>query len=212
MSKVKTLVLLNDYWHPRSSIEPAIPTIFPESQFEVTVTENPEDIGPGFDLIVNFKDGIANTQIPTPNWYEGPLDGLIADLVLGGCGYFGIHCGIANVPKESRVFTDILKGRFLNHPPACPVYFEPAEGHPLTDGAKAFDVTDEHYNVEVLSKETSVLGWSRSSHGKFPALWAHKAGKGKVCAVTPGHTLEVLLNPEYSKLLRNAALWCAGKL
>jgi type 1 glutamine amidotransferase len=180
--------------------------------FEAVITADPEDISSEYDLLVNFKDGIGNTQIPTPNWYGGRLDRLVKEAVEGGCGYLCIHCGMANVPKDSLVFKDVLRGRFIEHPPACPIFFKPVFGHPVTEGIKAFEVFDEHYVVEVLEESTTILGKSKSAHGEFNALWAHEAGKGRVCAVAPGHSLAVLTHPMYSLLLGNAAKWCVKLL
>ncbi|MDR3085471.1 MAG: hypothetical protein LBU47_04055, partial [Christensenellaceae bacterium] len=111
----KILVLLDDYWHPRHTIEPSLPLLFPAEEFEYSVVETVEE-GQAIpflpDLIVNFKDGIANTQIPTPNWYSKALAAQILTLVEGGTGFLGIHCGLANIPDGNAVYTDVLKGRF----------------------------------------------------------------------------------------------------
>jgi type 1 glutamine amidotransferase len=63
----------------------------------------------------------------------------------------------------------------------------------------AFDGTDR-----------DVFAWSHSVHGKQPAGWLRSEGRGRVCALTPGHNLEVWLNPEFQKLLSNALHWAAG--
>ncbi|MDR2513729.1 MAG: ThuA domain-containing protein [Christensenellaceae bacterium] len=209
----RVLILLDDYWHPRHTIEPALPLILPAEEFDLSIVETVEEaqalpFAP--DLIVNFKDGIANTQIPTPNWYSSALAGQILALVEGGAGFLGIHCGLANIPDGNAVFTKVLKGRFLRHPPRCQVRFEPKGEHPILQGVEAFTAEDEHYMVEVLEAQTQVLGSNTSEHGTTIALWAHALGRGRVAGVTPGHSTEVLCHPQYAKLLHNAAKWCAG--
>ena len=70
--KKTVFVLLNDYWHPRATIEPLVEKLFPEKDWFLRVTDDPNYPTAYFkmpDLLVNFKDGIANTQIPTSNWY-----------------------------------------------------------------------------------------------------------------------------------------------
>ena len=39
----------------------------------------------------------------------------------------------------------------------------------------------------------------------------HVDGKGRVAALCPGHTLETILNPNMTRLLKNAAAWAEGK-
>ncbi|MDR0898570.1 MAG: ThuA domain-containing protein [Oscillospiraceae bacterium] len=211
MPQKKVLVLLDDYWHPRADIDPVLPTLLPADRFAVQVTTDPNDLtalSEAPDLFINFKDGIADTQIPTPNWYDGALEALLPRWVQQeGMGFLGVHCGLANIPPEHAAFHQVLRGRFLHHPPQCEVTFTPAQDHPITQGVRPFTITDEHYFVEVLADETQVLGRTSSVHGDNIALWAHQMGKGRVCGVTPGHSLAVLQHPEYVKLLQNAIDW-----
>lgn len=216
MPKKEAIVLLDDFWHPRHTIEPALEALLPSDEFFVKVIWDPTYLTAlqrAPDLIINFKDGIANTQIPTRNWYDGMLDFLLPMLVeMGGCGYLGVHCGLANIPEEHAAFKKLLKGRFLNHPPQCPVTFTPTAAHPITNGVEPFTVTDEHYFVDVTEAETQVLGRTSSTHGDNIALWAHECGNGRVCGVTPGHSTQVLTHPGYQRLLRNAVLWCTKQI
>jgi type 1 glutamine amidotransferase len=211
MPKKEVLVLLDDYWHPRQTIEPALPALLDAGRFAVQVTDDPNALTAlqqAPDLLINFKDGIADTQVPTPNWYDEALGALLNRWVQQeGMGYLGVHCGLANIPPEHAAFRQLLRGRFLHHPPQCTVTFTPTQEHPITAGVAPFTVMDEHYFVEVLGAQTQVLGRTSSEHGDNIALWAHAWGKGRVCGVTPGHSLAVLQNPEYAKLLRNAIGW-----
>ena len=212
--KKTVFVLLNDYWHPRATIEPLVEKLFPEKDWFLRVTDDPNYPTAYFkmpDLLVNFKDGIANTQIPTSNWYGRDWAFVLERAVRGsGMGYLAVHCGTANIPEDHPAFRQVLRGRFLRHPPLCPVTFEPTADHPITRGVEPFTLNDEQYVVEFSpDAPTQVLGVSRSEHGEQPALWAHELGKGRVCGVTPGHTTENLLHPAYVKLLQNAVAWCA---
>ena len=83
--KKNAIVLLHDYWHPGDTIEPLLPLIFDEKEWFVKVTDDPNYIGSLFvapDLIINFKDGVANTSIPTTNWYTNDYCHAASDLVL----------------------------------------------------------------------------------------------------------------------------------
>ena len=64
--KKNAIVLLHDYWHHGDTIKPLLPLIFDEKEWFVKVTDDPNYIGSLFvapDLIINFKDGVANTII-----------------------------------------------------------------------------------------------------------------------------------------------------
>lgn len=211
--KKKVIVLLNDYWHPRHTIEPALPGILPKDLFDVSIIDDPDklkSVAAEPDLVVNFKDGIDNVPANSPNWYDETIAHLLNLYVkqIGG-GYMAVHCGLANIPQSHEAYTSILCGRFLSHPPMCPVEFQITESHPITDGLENFSLNDEHYVMEMMEGETNILGYTKSEHGTHAALWAHACGNGRVCGVTPGHTTEVFQTPGYTKLLQNAAKWCA---
>ncbi len=213
--KKYAIVLLDDYWHPAHTIEPILPQILPDQDWNVHVTSDPNYLGALFmapDLILNFKDGIANTSIPTPNWYEnGALEKWTGKLLveMGGAGYIGVHCGLANIPAAHPFYTELLRGRFLSHPPKCPVTVHVTQDHPVTAGVEDFTIEDEHYQMEGLWDSTQVLATTASAHGEQVGVWAHAHGKGRVVGITPGHTTEVLTSPNMLRLLRNAVNWAA---
>jgi len=49
-----------------------------------------------------------------------------------------------------------------------------------------------------------------SEHGTQPGGWTRAEGTGRVCVLTPGHTVEAFTQPGFLQLLRNALAWCAG--
>ena len=158
--KKTVFVLLNDYWHPRATIEPLVEKLFPEKDWFLRVTDDPNYPTAYFkmpDLLVNFKDGIANTQIPTSNWYGRDWAFVLERAVReSGMGYLAVHCGTANIPQDHSAFRQVLRGRFLRHPPLCPVTFVPTADHPITRGVEPF---------------TSSMSWS-FLRTRPPRCWA----------------------------------------
>lgn len=217
--KKNVLVLTGDYWHPSDTIKPLIELMFSNSEWNVNATENPDELL-GYihapDLFVSFKDASENNQVPTPIWCGERWSEILKKFIdEEGMGFLVIHCGLADIPKEHVVTQEILRARFVNHPPQCEVKFIPEKTHPITHGVDEFifPSVDEHYIMEMIpNSETKILGYTVSQHGSQPALWAHTFGRGRVCGITPGHTTENLIYPEYVKLLKNAAKWCAGKM
>ena len=105
----------------------------------------------------------------------------------------------------------MLHGRFLNHPPKCPVKVHSTAQHPVTEGVTDFEIEDEHYQMEGEWDKTNVLAMTQSEHGQQVGVWAHECGNARVVGITPGHTTEVLTSEGMLKLLRNAVNWAARK-
>lgn len=216
MERRKALVLTGDYWHPASSIEPLIPLLMPEEEWEVFFTEDPSELVKAEsvpDLFVSFKDPIENDQVPTPIWCGDKWSSVLSeDIREKGMGFLAVHCGLTDLPREHTVSRDILKCFFVGHPPRCPVKFIPVQKHPITEDAEefTFPLADEHYIVEIPENAgTQILAFTESEHGRQPALWAHSLGKGRVCCITPGHDTPNLICTEYLRLLKNAVNWAA---
>jgi type 1 glutamine amidotransferase len=51
-----------------------------------------------------------------------------------------------------------------------------------------------------------------SEHGTQPGGWTRTEGEGRVCVLTPGHNLEVWLQPSFQALLLNTLRWCSREL
>lgn len=215
--KKTAIVLIGDYWHPAETIEPLLPLLFDEKDWFVHVTDDPNYIGAQHrapDLIMNFKDGVANTSIPTTNWYTNATWPPFLPLMMfkeGGAGYIGVHCGLANIPADSAVYTDLLCGRFVNHPPKCPVKVHITAQHPITEGVSDFEIEDEHYQMEGQWDKTQVLAVTQSQHGEQVGVWAREYGNSRIVGITPGHTTQVLTSEQMVKLLRNAICWAAKR-
>ena len=215
--KKNAIVLLDDYWHPADTILPLLKLLFDEKEWFVKVTDDPNYIGATQtppDLVMNFKDGIANTSINSPNWYQNDaIPAYIPKFILpaAGTGYIGVHCGLANIPEDNPFYTDLLYGRFITHPPKCPVKVHITAQHPVTEGVEDFEIEDEHYQMVGNWEKTNVLAESTSVHNTQVAVWAHEVGACHVVGITPGHTTEVLTHPQMLRLFKNAIAWAARK-
>ena len=113
-----------------------------------------------------------------------------------------LHSGTAQYEKRTFV-CQLMGGTFDHHPPQCPVTLE-AKEHPLTAGFKSFTSKDEHYHMTMNDPKVDVFLHAMSEHGKQPAGWTKRAGKGRVCVLTPGHNLEVWQHPSYRGILRHS--------
>lgn len=129
--------------------------------------------------------------------------------VLGGGGLLAVHSGTADY-REAATLRRMLGGVFTHHPKQCPVTVTPLAGHPLT-GCPPFTAQDEHYFMEMDDPAVEIFMTTASEHGAQPGGWTRSEGDGRVCVLTPGHNVEVWLEPSYQTLLANALRWCGRK-
>ncbi len=109
------------------------------------------------------------------------------------------------------------------------------KNHPITKDVNDFETIGEHhYNqydkdpLYVFMTNDTIDGWSYNNivgdkhyderlgeRGFGPSRasgWAYDYGKGRVCFMAPGHTLDEYMNPEYVKLQKNAVRWCLKQI
>ncbi len=217
--------LIGDSFHPpeyiREGLQRALAPGFDSlSGQSVSIQTRPEsipwkDLQSG-DLLILFKE----TRIESKNdpdalwmtklWLTAEHETVIGKFVQQGGGLIVLHSGLVIHPTCGE-FRELTKGHFLHHPKGHPVIkVSPTRAsHPLLDGIEAFEITDEQYFVEVDEADTDMLLRGESQeHGQCRVGWAHTYGEGRVCCLTPGHTLEVLSQPGVQRLIRNAVRWC----
>jgi len=137
----------------------------------------------------------------------------------GGSAWFFHNASYISGANED--FRDVEGALFTGHTPFRPYKMKVVNhDHPITRGVKDFVVTEEqHYllydkdpkDVLVQSVNEEGLGFSTEKYGNqgttCEACWAYDYGKGRVCFMAPGHTIQSLWNPEYVKLQKNALRW-----
>jgi type 1 glutamine amidotransferase len=102
-----------------------------------------------------------------------------------------------------------MGGAFASHPEQCQIIVTAKAGNPLHADTTPFAIFDEHYMMDLDDKKANVFLTTSSEHGTQPAGWTRHEGTGRVCVLTPGHNLEVWLNPAYQDLIQRALAWCA---
>ena len=215
MTKIdkKVLVLCDDFWHPAQVPKDGLSPL--------------KDHGFTFDWIEDARDWSAKLMANYPlviltksnnvsssnlgEWMTDDVQAVFAEYVRNGNGLLAIHSGTAEY-QDALVLQNLLGGVFDHHPEQCEVNLEPQAGHLLTKGVETFTVKDEHYFMSLQDPYADVFLISRSEHGEQPAGWKREVGKGRVAVLTPGHNLEVWLNPNFQMLLLNTMGWCNGTI
>jgi uncharacterized protein len=227
---MRVLLLCDDYWHPgQIPIDGVAPLADRDFQFDIIT--NAKDFKPdmlsNYPVVLMAKSDQASHEDDKTRWKTEAVQQAFIAYVENGGGLLVVHSGIVT-SKETEALNQLIGCRFITHPNACPVTVQPIKRHPVTEGVGMFCEIDEHYRLEITAQDADVLIASYSPpQGEVekyqedpyhntqawicPAGFARSQGKGRICALTPGHLLPVWLNPQYQRTLANALKWCGGK-
>ncbi len=209
---MRVLAITNDYWHPgavvHAGLEPLRAKGFEFDWIDDAADWSAEKMA-GYPVVILSKSNNTSQADKTP-WITPAVEQAFHDFVTQGGGLLVTHSG--TVVKDTAILRPLLGGAFVQHPAQCPVVHEPKAGHPLTVGVVPFTAMDEHYHIVLEPDVTDVFLTTTSEHSSQPGGWTRTEGVGRVCVLTPGHNVEVWLEPSYQVLLVNALRWCAGAL
>jgi len=227
---MRVLLFCDDFYHPgKVPIEGMEP--LGNKGFSIDVISDTTDFDPGilydYNVVIMSKcDHISKDN--NNSWKTPKVQAAFVDFVEKGGGMLAVHSGIVCGTETDTSTIDNLVGCYFKfHPNNCSVTVAPLKPHPITEGVKIFCEVDEHYHINILADDIDIIAASYvSAHGdttKYesepynnypeyiaPSAYVRTQGKGRVCVITPGHTLDVWHNPEFQKMLENALNWCAG--
>ncbi|BCY09765.1 ThuA domain-containing protein [Actinoplanes sp. L3-i22] len=151
--------------------------------------------------------------------------------VAAGTGFTGWHGGIADSFRASSDYLQLVGGQFATHPSKEPGACGGDETdnflrhrvdltalgreHPITAGLDDFELTTEQYWVlhddlcDVLATTTHPVRPWHPWHRPIvsPAVWTRQWGSGRIVVTTPGHSLDVLANPNVRTVIERGMLW-----
>jgi uncharacterized protein len=153
--------------------------------------------------------------------------------VESGTGFAGWHGGIADSFRASSDYLQLVGGQFATHPSRAPEERPGTEadnflrhtieitdlgrGHPITAGIDDFTLDTEQYWVlhddlnDVLATTTHPVQPHHPWHRPIvsPAVWTRAWGAGRVFVATPGHSPEVLADPNVRTIVERGMLWAS---
>lgn len=210
---MRVLVICDDYWHPAKVVEKGLSPLSNEG-FDFDFIKDARDWSESkmneYSLVIFCKSNNVS-QADKSNWVTDEVENAFKTYVEKGNGLLVIHSGTASY-KEKYVIRGLIGGIFTHHPKQCPVTMNPVENHPLTKGCEVFTAEDEHYHMELDDKNVDLFMTTTSEHGTQPGGWTRTQGNGRVCVLTPGHLVEVWLNPSFQTMLKNSMNWCAKNI
>jgi len=204
--KKSLYVIWHDKWHPDVNYETALNSLF--GDWDITTGKSMLMLSRAEkapDLAIILSAGVTDEEA-----LSGEDQEAICGMAEGGMGVLFIHAGLTRIQLGTPVY-NLARARFIMHPEGQPpVYACRMSGitHPIMDGIEPFEAADEHYFCYVDSENTQPFLTSRSEHGTEIGGWAHGYGKGRVCCLTPGHTVEMI--GKMKPLIESAAAWCVG--
>ena len=163
-----------------------------------------------YPLVILTKSNNVSSADQT-GWMTDSVQDFFAEYVRKGNGLLAIHSGTAGY-DQMPVLRSLLGGIFVDHPEQCPVTVKPQVGHPLAAGSFPFTLQDEHYFVTMDDPQADVFMTTISQHGEQPGAWRRVEDSGRVVVLTPGHNVDVWLNPSFQTLLLNSLRWCGRVL
>lgn len=213
----KVLVICDDIWHPAEVIEKGL-AARQDTRFEFDVVKAAKDIlTPAliaqYRLIVCCKSNNVIAANTAP-WFEPGVTEVCAaefeEYIRNGGGFLVVHSGLAYTEERCEEYVAFVGSAFRGHPPRCTVDLHVTKPeHPILEGVSDFTVRDEHYAMEMLCDDAEIFLESTSAAGgRQPAGYTRVMGAGRMCALTPGHTMDVWENKTFQRLFTNAAEWC----
>ena len=207
---MRILGICDDIWHPAQVVRQGLFGLedygFEFDWIEDANRWSAEQMATYPAVILSKSNNISSAN-ESP-WMTENVQQAFLNYVRRGNGLLAIHSGTAGY-EQAAVLRTLLGGVFREHPEQCPVMVEPLADHPLSEGSQAFNLVDEHYQIDLDDQQADVFLKTKSEHGTQPGGWRRHEGGGRVCVLTPGHNLEVWQHPAYQRLLLNALRWCS---
>jgi hypothetical protein len=139
----------------------------------------------------------------------------LADAVSAGAGLLAVHASNVfpadrgRLDEDYRTAFELIGSRYASHgPPPHHSRFrvQPHPDHELTRGLAPFEITHEHYQVEIAA-DADVVAWRPAGAGQEPIMHVREQGRGRVCYLQLGHDMRAWDDPPVRSLIRRAATW-----
>jgi type 1 glutamine amidotransferase len=213
---------------PREATELFLPFL-EASGFEVRVEETNEVYA---DAQTMARTDLIVQSVTMSSIADDAFRGL-RSAVENGTGLAGWHGGIADSYRASSDYLHLIGGQFATHPGRRPEErpgderdnFLPyrveitsaGRAHEITAGLEDFALDTEQYWVlhddliDVLATTTHPVQpyhpWHRPVTS--PAVWTREWGAGRIFVATPGHSVDVLCDPNVRTIIERGMLWAA---
>jgi type 1 glutamine amidotransferase len=146
----------------------------------------------------------------------------LRDFIEGGKGVVVLHHAICDYLNWPWWYEEVVGGRWLFEPaggrPATSyqhdeeIEVRPIGKNPIVKDLRPFRIRDETYKGLWISPRSTVLLETNHPRSDGPLAWIGPSDHSRVVYIQLGHDRNAHLNPEYRRLVKNAILWCGGRL
>jgi type 1 glutamine amidotransferase len=202
-----------------------------EQDFDVRV-EDLDDLSAYADAELMSRTDLVLQCVSMGVISDEQVTGLRA-AVHSGTGLAGWHGGVVDSFRHSTDYVQLVGGQFVAHPSKpghqCTggqadsflshrITIRPeAADHPVVAGIDDFQLGTEQYWVmtdgydDVLATTTHRARDDQPWHREVtcPAVWTRSWGAGRVFVATPGHSLDVLQEPNVRAIIERGLLWAS---
>ena len=224
-NKIEVLIFSGKNNHKWQLTTPTIQNILEKSgRFNVSVTNNPEDLKPGelnqYDVILSNWNTWPDV---TGQRWNSELEKAFLDFVASGKGFVNIHAGSSTLQDWSE-FQQIAGGTWgkdiTGHGPihTFKVSIED-NNHPVMKGLKEFYIKDELWNNTKFHPAIDVVCSAYSTPAKKgtdknePVVVTTEYGKGRGFYSVLGHNKASMQNSAWKTILLRGTEWAAkGKI
>lgn len=134
----------------------------------------------------------------------------LIDYVASGKGFIAIHCAISFF--ESPKYCTLVGAQFKYHSTGNFRTRVVTPKHPIMNGFREFETSDETYFHSKPSPDCTVLLVRRENDRDEPWTWVRTHGKGRVFYTAYGHDERTWKNPEFQSLLERGIRWSCGNI
>jgi type 1 glutamine amidotransferase len=214
-----------DGHQPVAATELFIPFL-EDNGFDVRVEESNEIYT---DAAVMAETDLIVQSVTMSEISREAFEGL-RDAVIAGTGLAGWHGGIADSYRNNSDYLQLVGGQFATHPSKHPdalIAGDPANNyltytvnvtdpdHEIMAGIGDFELHTEQYWVlhddliDVLATTTHPTQTYHPWHRPItsPVVWTRLWGEGRIFVATPGHSPEVLEDPNVRTIVERGLLW-----
>ncbi len=143
------------------------------------------------------------------------------EFVDAGGGVVVLHHALIDY-QDSDWYRDLAGGRYLldsagGRPASTYLHDQDmnihvATPHPITRGLSLTRIHDEAYKGMWIAPTDTILLTTDNPHSDGPVAWISANAPARVVYIQLGHGPDAHHDPGYRALVRNAALWVAGRL
>ncbi len=215
-SRPHALVMIGDGPHEPGHLEEGLRPVFEATgvvaHFTVDVRALSADNLAKVRLLVILRDGLQRPGSDARShykWMTAEQERAVVAFVEGGGGFLNLHNSMGLYPEHGP-YLALVGGKYIGHGPLERFRVEVVDkGHPVTRGVSGFFTADEQHTPPYDEGRVHLLLRNRSDDDKSAAAgWVREPGRGRLCHLANGHTLEALLHPMYQRLMCNAVRWC----